>query len=65
MIKKELKQLGIKYKQDKIGNIVAHVKGSAGNVPAIMLNAHLDTVTHKGNIKPKISKGFVRSDGTT
>lgn len=61
----DLKKLGLKPTQDKIGNIFVNIKGSVQNSPTILLNAHIDTVTPGKSIKPRIIGGNVRSDGKT
>ena len=72
-IQKELGKIGIRFVFDKAGkkiggncgNMYAKIKGNVKNAPAILLNAHIDTVVHKGDIRPRINKGIIYSDGTT
>lgn len=47
------------------GNIVATLRGSLSNVPAIYFTVHMDTVTPGVGVKPEIRDGYVYSDGTT
>ncbi|WP_313994939.1 M20/M25/M40 family metallo-hydrolase [uncultured Selenomonas sp.] len=47
------------------GNIVATFKGTVAGVPTVMLTAHMDCVEPCANIKPVLSDGIIRSDGTT
>jgi len=46
------------------GNLIAKLKGTK-NVPPIMLSAHMDTVNPGLNIKPQVTDGVIRSDGST
>ncbi|OGC22088.1 hypothetical protein A2291_07060 [candidate division WOR-1 bacterium RIFOXYB2_FULL_42_35] len=64
-VTKDLKQLGLKPSQDKIGNIFVQIKGSVPGTHEILLNAHLDTVSPGKNIKPVVKKGAVFSNGKT
>lgn len=73
LLKKELSGMGLRSFEDKAGshfkgdcgNLYAFVKGSVKGVPRILLNAHVDTVMPGENIRPKIRKGRIVSDGTT
>lgn len=47
------------------GNIVANFEGTVTDVPTIMLTAHMDCVEPCANIKPVLTDGVIRSDGTT
>lgn len=72
VVAKRLTQLGAKVILDNAGkkfgsngsNIIAKIEGKEG-VPAVMLNAHLDTVGQDSDIKPIVSKEVIKSDGTT
>jgi len=57
-----LKNIKIKAKQDKIGNVIAKTKGRG---EPIILSAHMDTVSPGKNIKPIIKNSVIRSDGRT
>ncbi|MBF0397133.1 MAG: M20/M25/M40 family metallo-hydrolase [Desulfobacterales bacterium] len=46
------------------GNLVVKFKGNV-NVPAILLNAHMDTVEPGRGIKPIFENGIFKSDGKT
>lgn len=46
------------------GNIIARFDGSL-NVPPVLLNAHIDTVTPCEGVVPVIEGDCIRSDGTT
>jgi len=69
----ELKRLGLKTRIDNAGakiggvsgNLIGFLKGNVKNRDIILLNAHVDTVSSSVNIKPKISRGVIRSDGRT
>ncbi|OGC07617.1 hypothetical protein A2230_02360 [candidate division WOR-1 bacterium RIFOXYA2_FULL_36_21] len=75
----ELKLLGGKVSQDKIGNIFAYFNGrieQSKNVKTeklknkkteepILLNAHIDTVAYQGKIEPQIKNGKIISKGDT
>jgi tripeptide aminopeptidase len=73
LIRKELKGMGIRPIEDNAGrhiggdcgNIYAFVKGNVKGIPRMLLNAHIDTVMPGENIKPRIRKGRIFSDGTT
>lgn len=73
LIKKELRQLGIKCREDgawrvihgQSGNLFASLKANVKGVPRILLNAHLDTVPPGTNVRPRIVRGKVKSDGKT
>ncbi len=45
------------------GNIVCRVQADAGDVPVIMLGAHMDTVPPNGPITPVLSGGVFRNAG--
>ncbi len=47
------------------GNLYSFVKATDKKLPSVFLNAHIDTVDHKGEIRPVIRKGVIYSDGTT
>ncbi len=47
------------------GNLLAFLPGTAPGYPVIMLNAHLDTVVHEGEIEPVVEGDFIRSAGET
>jgi tripeptide aminopeptidase len=73
LLKKELSTMGLKCSEDNAGkqiggdcgNLYARLKGNSKGAPAILLNAHVDTVMPGENIKPKIRNGRIFSDGTT
>lgn len=46
------------------GNLIAKFKGNV-DVPALMLNAHMDTVEPGAGVKPVYENGVFTSDGTT
>jgi len=72
-----LTSLGIKFKEDKIGNIIAYSPATAGyeNSPTIVLQGHVDMVCEKNRnvkhdfendpIKVRVEDGWVIADGTT
>lgn len=58
-IEKELESLPIECERDRMGNLVAHVKGAEG-APRVMLSAHMDEV---GFMITEIDEnGFLRFD---
>jgi len=59
---KNLGNIGIKAKRDKIGNIIAKLPGVG---QPLFLNAHLDTVQPGEGVRPRIIKSVIKSDGTT
>lgn len=73
LIRKELSGMGIRPIEDKAGrhiggdcsNLYAFIKGNVKGVPRMLLNAHIDTVMPGENIRPRIRKGRIFSDGTT
>ena len=72
-VRKQLASMGIRSRTDRAGsrlggdcgNIFACLKGGVKGAPRILLNAHIDTVTHQGPVKPSIRNGVIRSDGST
>ena len=73
IIKKELAAMGVRSVEDNAGshiggdsgNLYAFIKGNVKGAPRMLLNAHVDTVMPGENIKPRIRKGKIFSDGTT
>jgi tripeptide aminopeptidase len=73
LIRKELSAMGVRSVEDNAGshiggdsgNLYAFIKGNLKGVPRVLLNAHVDTVMPGENIKPRIRKGKIFSDGTT
>lgn len=71
-IRERLAEMGIESRDDgagervggNAGNIIAHVPGTV-DAPAVMLNAHTDTVEPGRGIKPQVEGTVIRSDGTT
>ena len=76
-LKKLLSELNVKYKEDRIGNILANVPATPGyeNAPTIVLQGHIDMVCEKNRdikhdfendpIKVSVKDGWVIADGTT
>lgn len=68
---KELADMGFSLKKDVppswVGSNGYNIYGIlAGNRPAVLFSAHMDTVENGKNIKPQVCEdGYVRSDGTT
>ncbi|QGH34861.1 M20/M25/M40 family metallo-hydrolase [Gracilibacillus salitolerans] len=68
-----LQQLQLDVKEDQTnqitgheaGNIIAYLKGTDKNIPAIYFTAHMDTVVPGAGIQPDIRDGVIYSDGTT
>src|SRR6266850_3508507 len=46
------------------GNLIAHIPGTA-DAPALLLCAHMDTVTPGEGVKPVVEGDVIRTDGTT
>jgi len=73
LIRKELAAMGVRSVEDNAGshiggdsgNLYAFIKGNVKGAPRMLLNAHVDTVMPGENIKPRIRKGKIFSDGTT
>lgn len=76
-MRKILKELGLEYKEDKVGNIVAKVPASKGfeKAPTVILQGHVDMVCEKNKstkhdfendpIKLLKEDGWITADGTT
>jgi tripeptide aminopeptidase len=72
LVEKKLRDIGAKTVRDKSGdqvgsngsNIIAKIDGT-DDLPAILLCAHLDTVTPGENVKPLIENGIIKTDGST
>lgn len=76
-LKKKLADLGLDVIEDgageaignscdeQTGNLIATLRGSRPDVPAIMFCAHMDTVEPGRGIKPVIRDNVIYSDGTT
>ena len=74
ILKKRLEELGCTVTEDvesakllggSAGNLVADLKGTVAEAPAILLSAHMDCVNPCAGIKPCLENGVIRSDGTT
>jgi len=73
LLRKMLSKMGIRSFFDdagrrivgNCGNLYASIKPTDKKLPSIFLNAHIDTVVHKGKIRPVIRSGVIYSDGTT
>jgi|SRR5690554_5205325 len=71
-LKADLEELGATVKFDNanektggnIGNLIASFPGNANSEP-LLLCAHMDTVVPGKGIKPVISDGVIKTDGTT
>jgi tripeptide aminopeptidase len=47
------------------GNLIVKIPGTVKNAPAVLLNAHVDTVVIGKGVKPRIQGDVIYSDGTT
>ncbi len=73
LLKKILLKIGIRSFFDgagrsiggNCGNLYALIKATDKKFPSVFLNAHMDTVEHKGDIRPVIRSGSIYSDGST
>ena len=73
VVKAKLLALGLDVFEDDVagkiggncGNIIGYLKGNGGEVPTLMLSAHLDSVEPCGGIKPQIVDGVIKSQGDT
>jgi tripeptide aminopeptidase len=61
----ELRRLGYRPAADKKGNVHLTLSGALANGPALLFNAHLDTVVPGNNIQPRVLADRIVSDGTT
>ncbi len=72
MLVDELMAIGMDVQRDNAGdkiggnagNIIAKLKGDLDK-PAILLSAHMDTVTPGNGVKPIVENGIIKSDGRT
>ncbi len=72
-IARELESLGAVCRFDdagekaggNTGNLIAHLGGTAGAAPPLLLAAHLDTVEPGEGVKPIVEGDIIRTDGTT
>jgi len=72
-VRKQMASMGIKCRSDRAGirmggdcgNIFVFLKGNVKGASKVLLNAHIDTVTHEGSVKPVVRNGIIRSDGST
>jgi dipeptidase D len=76
-MKKLFGNLGVTYKEDKVGNLAATIKATPGyeNAPTVILQGHVDMVCEKNKttnhdfdndpIKLKREDGWIKADGTT
>ena len=66
----KLRAMGLRPQQDKCyrafggetGNVIARLSGSRRGLPALLLNAHLDTVVQKAAPKPRIAGRYIVND---
>ena len=76
-MKKLFSDLGVNFKEDKVGNLVASIKATPGyeKGPTVILQGHVDMVCEKNKttihdfdndpIKLKRDDGWIKADGTT
>lgn len=72
-LKDALKALGADIDEDEAaektggnaGNLLGRIKGNGTGAPAILLNAHMDTVAPGRGIKPVVRDGVIHSGGDT
>lgn len=65
IIRPALEPLGIRFRQDEIGNLIGRWAGRGRSDGLIMLNAHMDTVQPTPNMRPVVDADGVRSDGSS
>ena len=75
LLQRELEALGFTVAFDRagetvggdIGNLIATLPASDATIDAepVMFSCHMDTVTPCENVRPIVSEGVIRSDGTT
>ena len=58
----DLKALGCDVRIDEAGSVIALF---AGEAPALLMSAHIDTVTPGKGIRPIITDGVIHTDGST
>lgn len=72
-LKVDLEALGIEVTIDDAGekvggdtgNVIARIRGTVPDAPAIFLAAHMDTVVPGKGVKPVVDGDIIRTDGTT
>ncbi len=76
-MKKLFSDLGVNFKEDKVGNLVVSIKATPGyeKAPTVILQGHVDMVCEKNKttihdfdndpIKLKRDDGWIKADGTT
>jgi tripeptide aminopeptidase len=72
-LKKKLGALGAKVIIDsagekiggEMGNLIARIPGNVEDVPVLMFNAHLDTVSPGEGVKPELKEETFATDGST
>ena len=64
-LRAKIKRLGLRPAVDKKGNMHLTLNGALANGPVILFNAHMDTVVPGNNIKPRIWRDRIISDGST
>lgn len=72
-LKAELTKLNVSVKEDNAkavtghgaNNLICTLKGSSSHSRSIFFSSHMDTVTPGKGIQPRITDGFISSDGTT
>jgi tripeptide aminopeptidase len=72
-LQREVESAGAVCRYDKAGerangntgNLIAKVAGTIPHAPALMLSAHMDTVSPGEGVKPIVEGEIIRSDGST
>lgn len=73
VLKQKMESIGFEVVEDDsasrnghgANNLVATLRGTVQNVPAIYFTVHMDTVVPGKGVKPEVRGGYVYSDGNT
>jgi tripeptide aminopeptidase len=72
-LKREMEQVGAACRFDnaaekvrgEVGNLIARIEGTVPGAPALLICAHMDTVSPGEGVKPIVEGDIIRTDGTT
>src|SRR5205807_9999842 len=72
-LKREMEQVGAACRFDnaaekvrgEVGNLIARIEGTVPGAPALLICAHMDTVSPGEGVKPIVDGDVIRTDGST
>jgi tripeptide aminopeptidase len=64
-VREALAELGIESSIDSVSNVYAHLPARGSKQPALLVNAHVDTVQPTPNIQVRIDGDILHTDGAT